>query len=215
MSVVSRDIDNDLGLACTDEITRTALELQWTYFEYAERYVASTDLSPAYKHVISEWRGLLEDLGSGWKNVADRLDWAAKLNVLEGYRERDGLEWKDPKLRLVDLQFHDVDPDRGLYQRLLRGGRIRRLFNETEVTDAMERPPDHTRAYFRGESLRRFGPAVVAANWDSLVFDVGEASLVRLPMMEPRRGTRDLVEELLDTSPDAATLLEQIGATDE
>ncbi|MGI9528151.1 MAG: proteasome accessory factor PafA2 family protein, partial [Acidimicrobiia bacterium] len=132
-----------------------------------------------------------------------------------GYRRRDGLGWDDAKLKLLDLQYHDVDPDRGLYHRLVGAGRIRRLFTDREVELAVTTPPETTRAWFRGESLRRYGSAVVAANWDSLVFDIGESTLRRVPMMEPTRGTRALVEELFDASPDAATLLDKLGGNDD
>jgi proteasome accessory factor A len=215
MITVSHDLTMREPLLQRDGASTTALELQWHYFQIAERYVASNDLAPSYKQVIAEWRSLLDDIEAGYERVADRLDWAAKLSVLDGYRRRDGLGWDDPKLGLIGLQFHDIDPDRGLFHRLERSGRIRTLFTEAEVESAATTPPESTRAYFRGESIRRYGKAVVAANWDSLVFDTGESTLVRLPMMEPRKGTRDLVEGLFASSPDAATLVAQIGGTNE
>jgi len=75
----------------------------------------------------------------------------------------------------------------------------------------VSRPPTDTRAYFRGECVRRYPEAVVAANWDSLVFDIGEETLKRVPMMDPLRGTRRLVADLLDASPDAATMIRALG----
>lgn len=212
MQAVSRDLTAKRPLRCTDGTGRSPLDLQWHFFQLAETYVASTALAPAYKQVVAEWRSLLEDLEQGWESVTDRLDWAAKLRILEGYRTRDGLDWGDAKLKLIDLQFHDIGSDRGLFRRLERSGAVRSLFSDEEIARAMSNPPPATRAYFRGESIRRYGSAVVAANWDSLVFDTGESTLVRIPMMEPRRGTRDLVEDLFKASPDTATLLDQIGA---
>jgi proteasome accessory factor A len=173
--------------------------------------VSIADISPVYKRVIAVWESLLIDLESGYHKVADRLDWAAKLSIMEAYRARDGLDWNDPKLALLDLQFHDIDPDRGLYHRLVRSGRMQRLFSDDEVERAVQKPPEGTRAWFRGEALRRYRSAVVAANWDSLVFDTGESNLVRVPMMDPLRGTRNLVEGLLDECPDASTLISKLG----
>jgi proteasome accessory factor A len=173
--------------------------------------VNSGDVSPVYKRVLEEWESLLSDLEQGYAHVADRLDWAAKLQVLNGYRRRDGLAWSDAKLRLLDLQFHDIDPERGLYHRLVSSGRMQRLFSDHEVEHAIHNPPHGTRAWFRGESMRRYRSAVVAANWDSLIFEVGESNLVRVPMMDPLRGTKSLVEGLLDASPDASTLINKLG----
>jgi proteasome accessory factor A len=92
---------------------------------------------------------------------------------------------------------------------------MQRLFTDDQVDKAVEVPPEDTRAWFRGESLRRYRSAVVAANWDSLVFDTGDSNLIRVPMMDPLRGTRDLVETLLDESPDASTLISKLGGEDD
>jgi proteasome accessory factor PafA2 len=208
---VSHDTTGTRMLGIVNQPDSSAIELQWQYFTQIESYVGSSDLPPAYKHALSEWRGLLEDLARGYPAVADRLDWAAKLTIMEAYRERDGLDWSDPKLALLDLQYHDIDPDRGLYHRLVRSGRMRTLFDSKTVEYAAGHAPEGTRAWFRGECLKRYSDQVVAANWDSLVFDVGRSTLVRVPMMEPLRGTRALVEELLDKSPDAATLIDNLG----
>ena len=209
--MVSRDLSLSHGLELRDGSRSSALEMQWRYLELARDYVITADISPVYKRVISVWDALLTDLEFGYERVADRLDWAAKLAIIDAYRDRDGLAWDDPKLTLLDLQYHDINPDRGLYHRLVRAGRMRRLFTDDEVERAVERPPECTRAWFRGESLRRYRSSVVAANWDSLVFDTGESNLVRVPMMDPLRGTRSLVEGILDESQDASTLISKLG----
>jgi proteasome accessory factor PafA2 len=212
---VSHDLSGETQLELRDGSRVSALDLQWQYFTLAENYVGSSDLSPVYKSALSEWRGLLEDFPRGHRALSDRLDWAAKLTIMEGYRERDGLEWSDPKLALLDLQYHDIDPGRGLFHRLVSSGRMRTLLSHDDVQHAAVHPPEGTRAWFRGECLRRYPDEVVAANWDSLVFDVGRSSLVRVPMMEPLRGSRALVEELLQACPDAATLIDNLGGADD
>src|SRR5256885_1764665 len=140
--------------------------------------------------------------------LADQLDWVAKLRLLEGYRERENLGWSSPKLGLVDLQYADVRPEKGLYHRLVARGAMRTLFSSDEVHRAMVEPPEDTRAYFRGRCLAQYASEVVAASWDSVIFDVGRESLVRVPMMEPLRGTRSHVGALFDRRPSAKDLLE-------
>lgn len=215
MTNVSHDVSMARQLRLQDGSFMTAIDIQQHYFDVLDEYVSSNDLPPVYKQVMGEWRSLLADIRDGYSAVSDRLDWAAKLAMLEGYRDRDGLSWNDAKLRLIDLQFHDIDPRRGLFHKLEQRGSMRRLFTDDEVAAATAAPPESTRAWFRGECLRRFGSDVVAANWDSLVFETGESHLMRVPMMEPRRGTRDLVEDLLDASPDTATLIQNIGGSNE
>jgi proteasome accessory factor A len=94
---------------------------------------------------------------------------------------------------------------------LANRGSMRRLFTDEEIKKAMVTPPQRTRAYFRGRCVSDFSDALVAANWDSLVFDVGESHLKRIPMMEPLRGTADLVGSVLDDAENAADLLERLG----
>lgn len=212
---VSHDLTGRATLELANGSTTSALDLQWGYLAVIETYLGSSDLPSAYKQAVSEWRGLLEDFERGHQVLADRLDWAAKLSIMEAYRERDSIEWSDPKFALLDLQYHDVDPERGLYHRLVARGRMRTLFTSEEINHAAGHAPESTRAWFRGECLRRYSSHVVAANWDSLLFDVGRSSLVRVPMMEPMRGSRALVEDLLAQSPDAAALIDNLGGADD
>jgi proteasome accessory factor A len=143
--------------------------------------------------------------------LSNQLDWVAKLSILDGYRNRDGLAWSSPRLQLVDLQYSDVRSDKGLYNRLVARGRFERLVTDAEVLHAMEWPPEDTRAYFRGSCLRRYADEVAAASWDSVIFDVGRDSLQRVPTMEPLRGTKKHVGALLERSPTAAELVDELS----
>jgi hypothetical protein len=132
----------------------------------------------------------------------------AKHRLIEGYRDRDGLEWADPKLRAIDLQYHDVRRDRGLYYRLEASNKVERLTTDEEIERAVMDPPEDTRAYFRGRCIDKFPEAIAAASWDSLIIDTGQDALQRIPMREPLRGTKLHVEDLLARAPDAATLID-------
>ena len=139
------------------------------------------------------------------------LDWVAKLSVLEQYRERDGLDWSHPKLQLVDLQYADLRPERGLYHRFVERGRMDRLLTEAEIVAAVQDPPEDTRAYFRGRCLAQYAEHVAAASWDSVIFDLpGHESLQRVPTLEPLRGTRAHVGGLLDRCRTAEDLVKAI-----
>jgi len=78
------------------------------------------------------------------------------------------------------------------------------------VLAAVTSPPTETRAYFRGECLRRFGTEITAASWDSVIFDVGRKSLVRIPTLEPLRGSKAHVGELLDSVSSAVELVDAL-----
>ncbi|WP_346623653.1 depupylase/deamidase Dop [Blastococcus montanus] len=189
----------------------TALEMQRLYHEQAARFVESRgEDDEQTADVLRRWAEVLDDLAVDPMRLADQLDWPAKLRLLEGYRSRDGLGWGDPRLRLVDLQYSDVRPEKGLYHRLVGRGAMQRLLTDDEVTRAMVSPPGDTRAFFRGECLRRFPAQIAAASWDSVVFDLGRENLVRIPTLEPLRGTREHVGALFEASATAQELVDTI-----
>ena len=192
----------------------TAVQLQMEYLEQARKYVEDRfggDVDAQTADVLDRWESVLTRLEQDPMLCARELDWVAKLRLLEGYRSRDGLGWGSPRLQLVDLQYSDVRPDKGLYARLVARGAMDRLVDEDEVLAAVEHAPDDTRAYFRGECLRSYPTQVAAASWDSVIFDLGRESLVRVPTLEPLRGTRAHVGELLDRSPTADALVEALS----
>ncbi len=194
--------------------TATALDVQWQYLAWCTAFAASAEAGPVFLQVLEAWNEVLADLERDPLRTADRLDWTAKLRLMEAFRDRDGLAWDDPRLRLVDLQYHDVDPARGLYHRLAAAGRMRRLFSDDQVAAAVSQPPERTRAYFRGRCIDRYRDQLVAVNWDSLVFDVGEAVLKRVPIMDPLRGGREGTGDLLDRCASAADLVRALGGED-
>ena len=211
LQAVSHDPSLTHQVRLRDGRRMTALELQWRYLEQAQKFVdqrGETDEQTA--DVLRRWAEVLEDLGEDPMRCADRLDWPAKLRLLEGYRTRDALSWGDSRLHLIDLQYSDVRPEKGLYHRLVARGSMQRLLDDDEVTRAMTSPPTDTRAYFRGECLRRYPAQVAAASWDSVVFDLGRENLVRIPTMEPLRGTRDHVGRLFQSTSTAQELVDTI-----
>jgi proteasome accessory factor PafA2 len=186
----------------------TAIELQWDFLDHAKKWVKENEETPANAGVLERWESVLTGLEDDPSSMHRELDWVAKRRLLEGYRDRDGLGWDDPKLRLIDLQYHDVRRNRGLFHRLAASGKVERIVSEAEVERAMRRPPEDTRAYFRGNCIARYPDAIMAASWDSVIFDTGRDALQRVPMREPLKGTRDIVDGLFDRAEDAGALVD-------
>jgi proteasome accessory factor PafA2 len=217
MRTVSHDPTCRATVELLDGGTLTAVELQWEFFRLARKYADETGLEVCGGEevgnlVLDRWESVLSALERDPSELNGQLDWVTKLQLLHAYVERDGLRWDDPKLALLDLQYHDVRPERSLYERLVRAGTVERLADEPEVERAMTEPPDTTRAYFRGHCLARWSDAVVAANWDSLILDVGSDPLKRIPMMEPLRGTRAHVEALFGEVKSPAELVARLAS---
>ncbi|HEV7713135.1 MAG TPA: proteasome accessory factor PafA2 family protein, partial [Asanoa sp.] len=210
---VSHDTTLTHRMRLRDGRRLTALDLQWAYFERAKEFVDDrygNDADSDTVDVLNRWEGILDKLSRDPMSCQDELDWVAKLRLLEGYRDREGLAWASPKLQLIDLQYSDVRPEKGLYHRLVARGAMQTLLTDEQTRSAMVEPPEDTRAYFRGRCLAQYPSEVVAASWDSVIFDVGRESLVRVPMMEPERGTKKHVGALFDRCPSAKDLLEAI-----
>ena len=102
--------------------------------------------------------------------------------------------------------------DKGLYYLLERQGRAERIVTDEEIAAAVHTPPADTRAFFRGECLKKYGSAVFGVNWDSISFGVDGEPIKRILMAEPLKGTRAHVEDLLENSPTAADLVKNLRA---
>jgi Pup amidohydrolase len=210
LRAVSHDPSLRQLITLTDGRRLTAIQLQLEYLDLARKYVEDTlgsDADAQTVDVLARWESVLDRLERDPMLCADELDWVAKLKLLNGYRDRDALEWDDAKLHLIDLQYADIRPEKGLYQRLVRAGRITRLLDDTSVESAMHDPPEDTRAYFRGRCLEKYADDVAAASWDSVIFDLpGRESLQRVPTIDPLRGTRAHVGDLIDRCDTAEAL---------
>jgi Pup amidohydrolase len=211
LRAISHDPSCKHLLTLRDGRKMTAVQLQMEYLEQSRKYVEDrygADVDDMTADVLDRWESVLHRLGDDPMQLSGELDWVTKLELLEGYRTRDGLDWSHPRLQLVDLQYSDVRPDRGLYNRLVARGRMRRVTTDARIDAAIEDPPEDTRAYFRGRCLRQYADAVAAASWDSVIFDVpGRESLQRVPTLEPLRGTKAHVGALLDRCRTAADLV--------
>ncbi|MBY6541257.1 proteasome accessory factor PafA2 [Rhodococcus sp. BP-349] len=208
---ISHDPTLRRTVALADGRELTALALQRIYLERVSAHLdAQGEKDPRAADVVEKWAMILDKLERDPMDCASLLDWPAKLRLLEGFRNREGLGWSAPRLHLVDLQYSDVRLDKGLYNRLVARGSMERLVSEQDVMDAVSNPPTDTRAYFRGECLRKFGRDIAAASWDSVIFDLGGDSLVRIPTLEPLRGSKAHVGALLESVDSAAELVDQL-----
>jgi proteasome accessory factor A len=211
-----RHVSYDLTLArpidLADGTSITALDAQWELHGRARKFADERGLEcvggeEVGEEVLRRWEEVLAALETDPGLVADQVDWVAKHRVIDGYRERHDLRWDDARLAAMDLQYHDLRPSKSLAARV----GLERIAGDDEIELAVTEPPPDTRAFFRGRCLQRWPESIVAANWDSLVFDVGGDPLRRVPMMEPLRGTKAHVGSLIDECESAADLLQKLG----
>ena len=211
-----KEVSHDTTLRRTVEMSSgkklTAVQLQREYYELARKYQSAHELPAWAPEIMDAWLDVLDTLERDPMSLADRLDWVAKKAMIEAFLERKSLDWESPQAQMLDLQFHDVRPEKGLAYLLERQGKLRRLVSDAEIVRAITEPPEDTRAYFRGQCLKRYGDAVFGVNWDSISFGIGDEPIKRLLMAEPLRGSKVHVEDLFARSPTAADLVRNLRA---
>ena len=190
----------------------TGVQILTEYLEMASAFVEREGSDPATGEVLGHWERLLGLLAGDPMDAAADIDWVAKLALLQRYRDRDGMEWGDPRLTAIDIQWSDVRPAKGIFHKLEAAGRITRLTTDEEVRRAVAEPPEDTRAWLRGRVVEHFGDAVVSASWDSLVLRLPRAGRVaRVPLLDPLAHGRFATEDLVSAG-DVDDLVAGLGA---
>jgi proteasome accessory factor A len=153
-----RDISYDLWSKEPVKLTNgrdlTALEIQDDLCERAEQFLQGHPLPADQVHAVQLWREVIEQYRNDPMGLADRVDWIAKLQIIERERERSGVELSDPKIALIDLLYHDTSFERGLYYRRQARGHLRRIVSDEEIATATNTPPPTTRAHMRGTFIK-------------------------------------------------------------
>jgi proteasome accessory factor A len=132
----------------------SALDIQWEYLDRALRFARAPGFPPEVQLAVERWEHLLTGLEKDPLTLDREVDWVIKYRLLEQYRERRELAWSDPRLAMLDLSYHDVDRDRGLYYLLERRGMVDRAVDDDRIARAVLEPPQTTRARLRGAFIR-------------------------------------------------------------
>jgi proteasome accessory factor A len=152
--------------------TIPAVDLQRLYLEAAQRHLSGRDARSDW--VLREWDYALTGLEADPMLLDDRVDWVAKLQLLEMYRNAEGADWHDDIMQSLDLEYHNVNPERGLYYGLADTGRMLRVLDDERIDAARCRPPADTRAAARGYVIRRLldnRARRYVIDWDSIYLD--------------------------------------------
>ncbi|MFO0706279.1 MAG: proteasome accessory factor PafA2 family protein [Nitrospira sp.] len=193
---ISQDQDRRWIVQLQSGQSISAIDIQERFLVAARDAYAGQDEETDW--VLAQWETVLTDLRSDYTKLVGRVDWASKLWLLESFREAEQIEWHDPAIKSLDLEYHNLRADRGLYFGLLEEGRVPRMTTDKAIELAMAHPPRNTRAFGRGELVRhlladgpvhkpeepvhdeRFFPAYVI-NWS--IFQV--RGRIPFPMPDP------------------------------
>lgn len=187
LKFVSRDLTLTHETRLVDGRKLTALGL---LREYRERVLATDDVD---RRVIEMWGEVMDLLAEDPLKTSHLLDWTAKYALIKGYVDK-GVAWSDPKLRVIDLQYSDIDSARSLYHALVRKGRMTTLVDDETLENALHNPPADSRAWFRGRVTEKFADDVAAASWQSVEFVDGR----RIDISDVDGWTREEVGEVVE-----------------
>ena len=151
--------------------TITALDIQEQYYRAAEKHLAGSDTETDW--ILREWAATLRFLSGDRRQLVGKLDWVTKLWLLETFMQEERIGWDDPWLASLDLEYHNVNPDRGLFLGLEADGKVWRMTSEYDVESASVNGPNDTRAGIRGICIRRFPDQIKSMQWERIQFSGG------------------------------------------
>src|SRR5437016_954591 len=210
---ISRDQTYDWIIELKDGRKISAIDVQRLYLRAAFK-IEGESADEDRQWILQEWENVLKDLERDVMTTRDRVDWVAKKFLLNALQEEEKLSWSDPWLQSIDLEYHNVDLESGLYYELARQGTVRRLVKEEEIKTAIFAPPETTRAFFRGRSVARFNDQIASIQWDELVFANGALSR-RIALPEAFADARlDALNHAACNGKDFAEFIRAVSAID-
>jgi proteasome accessory factor A len=142
--------------------------------EYLHQVQSNTENSDENEWVLREWTRCLDDLANDWEKLADRIDWAIKKKLFLQFQESENITWDDPWLKSLDLEYHNLNPERGLYRGLEQDGQVLSLFAEEDIQRAIHQAPENTRARIRGQVVEREPDNIKNIHWTGIEFNNGD-----------------------------------------
>ena len=222
VKIVSADYKKPLDLE--DGRKMTAVEIQREFLSRAGDYFQKhgEEAVPDAGHVLEYWEealdGLEELVLSSDMAVEDdpsemtaKLDWALKLWLINRVRLGKNLKWDDPQIRVLDLKYHNIDESEGIFYHLQDREVAERLLEDSDIETFVARPPEDTRAYFRGRCIEKFPGEINLVNWEVVGFDQGDVYRM-IPLMNPMKGTKDRFGRIFEECESAAELIAAITA---
>jgi proteasome accessory factor A len=154
-----REISNDLTCRRTVRLASgremSALDIQREFLDRALRFAERRDTTPEEDQILAMWEHVLDGIEKDPLSLHRECDWVAKHRMVESYRDRHGLALSDPRVLLLDLQYHDVNRRRSLYYLMQERGMMERITTDAAIASAVDEAPSTTRAKLRGDFIRR------------------------------------------------------------
>lgn len=206
MKDVSRDLTVKEKIRLSRGVSWSAIEIQKEYLSAAKAHFAKSP-DPVTQEILERWQTVLDKLQQEPRQLVREIDWIIKRELIESYMKRHDCGWKDPRVTMMDLQYHDVVQDKGLYYALERGGHVDRFLTDQAIVAAQDLPPEGSRAYFRGTCLKKFQKEIYATSWTTVLFNMGNGVIKKVPLMDPFKGDKERVGPIIEKAKTVEELL--------
>ena len=192
---ISRDLTFKWEVQLEDGRYTTAAEIQREYLDLAECYLRGQDEEGDW--VLDEWRFVINGLIHDPASLVDRVDWVAKKWLLEHFMNEEGLDWHDTWVQSLDLEYHNLNADKGLYYDLYRRGLVKRVVDDEQINQAVASPPSNTRAHARSQVMRALTgqKARYVIDWDSIYVEDEKYLNLDDPFMTYEREVNEFIRE--------------------
>ncbi|MCZ6679755.1 MAG: proteasome accessory factor PafA2 family protein [Candidatus Poribacteria bacterium] len=146
----------------------SAIEIQREYLASAKRYLDQTESDSTTDEIMRKWEDVLNRLEEDPMQLDREIDWVIKKKLIDTEVQNRGLAWDSKEVVGLDLQYHNIQPEVGLYHKLLKDGRVERIVTDEQINHAMHQPPENTRATFRGKYVKLANERKVlcGVNWN-------------------------------------------------
>jgi proteasome accessory factor A len=177
----------------------SALDIQREYLDRAMRYYERRGLPPLEERALSMWQHCMEQIEKDPLGLDRECDWVVKYRLVEAYRARHQLPLGHPRIALLDLQYHDVDRNRGIFYMLQAKGRVDRVTTDEAIEKAMDQPPATTRARLRGEFIRKAKEKRRDFTVDWVHLKLNDQTQRTVLLKDPFRSHDERVERLIES----------------
>jgi proteasome accessory factor A len=177
----------------------SALDIQWEYLDRAMRFARSPGFPVQVKAAVDRWETLLTGLEKDPMTLDREVDWVAKYRLLERYQNRRSLQLSDPRLAMMDLSYHDVNRDRGLFYMMQDKGLMERVVSDESIANAVRRPPQTTRARLRGEFIKAAKAKKRDFTVDWVHLKLNDQAQRTVMCKDPFRSVDDRVDKLIES----------------
>jgi proteasome accessory factor A len=168
---LSKDDAFDWRLELEGSSWTTAIDVLDGYLSAAERHFLNRDAETDW--TLAEWRLALTDAAADPHKLSDRVDWAAKLLMLEEFSQAGG-KWDLSHMQSLDMEYHNLDPQESLFSAWIEMGRGQTIIPESRVIEATTTPPHDTRAKQRGDLIAHRREDLEAIGWRRAMFKDGD-----------------------------------------